>query len=327
MSPDPITAEHRFAPNDAHLQAWWFRAYPEPTAAGFVRFDAPADIAFESWIDGPEAEASQVCNLVIDPVRNDVLYLRRRDRLAEDAGTEVRRFRRDDQPGYTGLQNDVLVELPPCPDMEGWDTIAPGQVSRFWLVPETGEVVYECEHPESHACDSESGKARYFTAAGEELVVPAAESRLAHVGFDGVTLWVTSDGESYLVDREGFVTQPVEQVTPFTRSLRATPDGFRIASSRVEDASTFVVARHLLRDGGVEHVELAPIDGQHSLYFDCVFRSDDELVCVDFDTRLSSPSGELLYYSFDLAIRELTSARMALPADRDLFFSDLFSGP
>jgi hypothetical protein len=59
MSADLIAAEHRFAPNDAYLQVWWFRAYPEPTTAGFVRFDAPSDIAFESWIDGPEAEATQ----------------------------------------------------------------------------------------------------------------------------------------------------------------------------------------------------------------------------------------------------------------------------
>lgn len=334
---DQVPESDRFDPHEAYLQGWWFRDPPDPTTAGLARYDAPDDLAFDTWIDGAPEDPVWVCNLVIDPVRHDVLYLRNVDsHTSSTHNTEVRRFRRDAEPGYAGLDNDPIVDLPACPDMAGYsleDGYAAGIVTRFWLVPETGEEIYECQHPEAYPCDADTTfEHRYFTASGRELVAPAPGTLLAHVGMHGATLWMTRDGEAFVVDAEGYVAQPVDWVAPDGPSLRATAEGFRVANRRISSGATVVQALHLHLDGSVDHLELPALEGRRNVFFDCVFRSDDELLCIDTGDEghsvLDDPADwHLAYHRFDLSTQEVESTSLPLPSDRRLYFSDVFSGP
>lgn len=279
---------------------------------GLSTLDAP----FELFLDANAVPS--LGNAYVDPIEHDLVYWAD---IRPEVELGLRRFRRDADDSDGGLDNDPAQPLAPCPPPED-DAHETSDTSNFWLVPETGEVVWECR-PSNHSY-------AYFTELGGALLPPAPSTRLVAVGRNKLTLWTSDyDRDPYLVTAQGHAIMLIEPlVDPDAHDItgfKAVEDGFLTANYDQTASGSTLRVLHIHDDGLVDEETFADAPMGHG-FVSCWFRGSEELVCAD---DVLSSLGELMLFRFQLDLGTQRTERIAAPdeAEVEYILFDAVTGP
>jgi hypothetical protein len=150
-------------------------------------------------------------------------------------------------PFPAALANELPVRTPGCDNPLGF----PG-IREHWLVPDTGDVVYDCQSGAAHD---------YFDGSGAVFWTPGSSAptrRLVHVGRGGVRLVSEAalpDPVLEVVAADGTETLVEGVVADHITAARATADGFLVVRDTFPDTGDVQADLYAISAAGVAVLE------------------------------------------------------------------------